>query len=86
MADVQRADEQDYDRRVGRGPVTPYAKRACELSLPDSAGVDATADTTERAMHRIGGQPLASKSPQISRCRNKRQRVKTDIGGLWLQI
>jgi hypothetical protein len=42
MADVQRADEQDYDRRVGRGPVTPYAKRACELSLPDVAGVDNT--------------------------------------------
>jgi hypothetical protein len=55
MADAQRADEQDYGRRVGQGPITPCGKRACELSLPDSAGVDTTADTTERAMHRIGG-------------------------------
>jgi hypothetical protein len=53
--------------------------------MPDTAGVDTTADTTQGATRCNREQPRAKKAAQISRFCNLQQRLETGVGGLWLR-
>jgi hypothetical protein len=53
--------------------------------MPDTAAVDTTADTTQRATHRNSWQARAKKTAYLSQFCNIRQRLETGVSGLWLQ-
>jgi hypothetical protein len=69
----------DGDRSAAR---IPLIARCGPLHDGD---FDTTADTTEDATCRNGGQPQARKSAYLSRLCNRRQILDTRFGGLWLR-